>query len=324
MYSIVELQSLISENIHQLAIKKSPQNLYEPIHYILSIGGKRLRPVLVSAACNVFSENVAQSIDAALAYEIFHNFTLLHDDVMDNSPLRRGNKTVHEKWNVNTAILSGDAMMILAQTFIQKTPENVRTQVVELFNKTALEVCEGQQLDMDFETENTITELQYTEMIRLKTSVLLAACLKSGALIGGAEKTDADLMYDFGLNLGLAFQLQDDYLDVYGNSDIFGKRTGGDIISDKKTFLLIKAFEFAEDQTLSKLRSTVGNKTVEAGEKIKTIVEIYDSLKIREICLAKIEEFYQTALKSLFAIKVSPEKIKVLEQFSKEIMQRNR
>jgi geranylgeranyl diphosphate synthase type II len=324
MYSIAEFQNLFSDSLLESRIKSKPQNLYEPIHYILSLGGKRLRPTLVLAACNLFSDNTKQAVDTAIAYEIFHNFTLLHDDVMDNSPKRRGKPTVHRKWNINTAILSGDAMMILAQTLIQNTPENVRPQVVEIFNTTALEVCEGQQLDMDFEIENSISDAQYTEMIRLKTSVLLAACLKSGALIGGGDTKSADLLYNFGLNLGLAFQLQDDYLDVYGNSEIFGKRIGGDIIADKKTFLLIKALEFAQGDMRKTLDETIGNKSINEVDKIKTITQIYNSLKIDEMCLNRIDEFYRKALNYLHNLQINPERIKILEQFSKEIMQRNK
>jgi geranylgeranyl diphosphate synthase type II len=324
MYSITELQNKISDKINNLKIIKNPKNLYEPINYILNLSGKRLRPTMVLAACNVFSENVGQAVNAALAYEIFHNFTLLHDDVMDNSPLRRGKPTVHKKWNINTAILSGDAMMIIAQNFILKSPPETLAEVSELFNQTALEVCEGQQYDMDFETENSVSEIQYTEMIRLKTSVLLAACLKTGAIIGGAKKNDAELIYNYGINLGLAFQLQDDYLDVYGDTEVFGKRKGGDIIADKKTFLLIKAFEKSTGETLKKLQQTVGNKNITDLQKVNTIIEIYDSLKIKDLCFTKIEEYYRKAILSLEKSEVEPERIKILEQFAKEIMLRNK
>ncbi len=251
-----ELYEIIQSSIAQLKIDDEPKELYQPIQYSLDVGGKRIRPILVLAACKMFSDDIKSAIAPALAVEIFHNFTLLHDDIMDKADLRRNMPTVHKKWSENIAILSGDAMMIKAFEQIIKSPAQNLIPIVELFNKTAIEVCEGQQLDMNFETRETVTENEYIEMIRLKTSVLLAASLKIGALSGLASKSDADKLYNFGLNLGLAFQLQDDYLDVYGDQQKFGKKIGGDIVANKKTYLLIKAVELAgkEDQfTIAKL-----------------------------------------------------------------------
>ena len=226
---------------------KAPVNLYSPVNYILSIGGKRMRPILTLMATDLFGGDSKDSLHAAMAVEVFHNFTLLHDDIMDDAPLRRGKQTVHEKWDVNTAILSGDVMMIKAYGFLMEYKGEVYRAVMEVFNQTAIEVCEGQQMDVDFETRSDVSLEEYVEMIKLKTSVLVACALKMGAVIAGASDKDADLIYDFGLNLGLAFQLQDDYLDAFGNPETFGKQVGGDIIENKKTYLYIIAEQRAND-----------------------------------------------------------------------------
>ncbi len=249
MFTLIQLQEFISEKIQSLNLDKEPKGLYEPISYTLVSGGKRIRPALVLAACNMFSEKIEPAIPVALAFEVFHNFTLLHDDIMDNSPIRRNKETVHEKWNQNTAILSGDAMMIEAYEFLTELPAGLLKNILKLFNKTALEVCEGQQYDMDFETKEIVSEEDYLNMIKLKTSVLIAAALKAGAICGGASDTDADLLYDFGLNIGLAFQIQDDLLDTYADTAVFGKKNGNDIITGKKTFLLINALQKADFKT---------------------------------------------------------------------------
>ena len=233
---------------------KEPKNLYEPIHYILQIGGKRLRPILTIMTCDLFNGNVKNSYDAALAVEVFHNFTLIHDDIMDSAPIRRGKETVHIKWDINTGILSGDAMMIMAYKCFENYDEGIFKKLMCLFNQTALEVCEGQQYDMNFEKRSFVTEDDYINMIGLKTAVLLAASLQIGAIIGGAETNDAKLIYDFGKNLGLAFQLQDDLLDAYGERKMFGKKPGNDILANKKTYMLIKALTLAKGEDLSTLK----------------------------------------------------------------------
>ncbi len=319
MFSIKELQDIISDKIKSLEYCPKPEGLYEPVKYILDIGGKRLRPALLLAACNVFSESIDNAVDTALAFEIFHNFTLLHDDVMDNSNLRRGNETVHVKWNVNTAILSGDAMMILAYGYILKNKSENLKSIFEIFNKTALEVCEGQQYDMNFETQKNVEIDDYLEMIKLKTSVLIAACIKSGAIIGGASSTDSDLLYDFGLNLGLAFQLQDDLLDVYGDSKVFGKQTGGDIVEAKKTFLLINALKNSDLKTNEFLNNLLEDKLMDRTSKVKHVTEIYNKLNIKQLTLNKINDYYLSAIKSLEKVNVESEKKKILFEIAEKL-----
>ena len=283
MYSYKTLQELVNKKIAQEELVKEPKQLYEPIKYILSLGGKRIRPVFVLMACNLFTDNVEKAINAALALEIFHNFTLLHDDIMDNSSLRRKKPTVHAKWNSNVAILSGDAMSIIAYEYITRERKNNFFEIIDVFNKTALQVCDGQQYDMDFETEKLVSKSDYLKMIELKTAVLIAASLKIGALIGGASHEDAELLYSFGINIGLAFQIQDDFLDVYGDTKIFGKQTGNDIRTNKKTYLLIKAFELAKDDDYEELyqKFFINNKPTE--EKVNIVVNIYNKLGIKEI-----------------------------------------
>src|SRR5476651_2411466 len=253
MKQLTDLQVLISKAVDALKFPESPAELYEPISYILDLGGKRLRPSLLLMACDLFGGDVNKAIEPALAIEVFHNFTLMHDDIMDKAPLRRGKKTVHEKWNANVAILSGDAMMVEANKLMMKVDDPILRRVMDVFNETATGVCEGQQIDMSFEQRNNVLIDEYLNMIRLKTAVLLGGTLKIGAIIGGASLNDAQLLYSFGVNLGIAFQLQDDILDVYGDPEKFGKQVGGDILSNKKTYLLIKALELAKDDHLQQL-----------------------------------------------------------------------
>ena len=271
MHKIKDLQEIINKEIESKKMGREPFSLYEPINYSLSNGGKRIRPLLTLLACNLFSEKIDQAIDAALAIEIFHNFTLLHDDIMDKADIRRGKPTVHKKWNENTAILSGDAMFIKSYDFLLETKTEKFKEILQVFNNTALEVCEGQQYDMEFENRNDVSENEYLRMIELKTSVLLAAALKIGAIIGGAENADADLLYDFGRNIGLAFQLQDDMLDVYGSKNTFGKEIGGDIVANKKTFLLIKAKQLSSIEDKRHIDSYLMDKKTPKEEKIKGI-----------------------------------------------------
>jgi len=323
MYTPEQLQEIISAKIKETSFLDKPNELYAPINYILEDGGKRLRPSLVLMGCNLFSDDIDKALIPALAYEIFHNFTLLHDDVMDESPVRRGRPTVHKKWDTNTAILSGDAMLIKAYQYIAQTPKESLKEVLSLFNTTSLEVCEGQQMDMNFENRNDVTIEEYLEMIRLKTSVLIAAAIKTGAIIGGASATTADLLYDFGLNLGLAFQLQDDLLDVYGNPETFGKRVGGDIISKKKTYLYLKAVKISSPDTQKSLIS-IYNKSMGNDRKVKKIREIYNSLSIKEITLAKMNSYHSLAIVALEKAGVLKERKHELFKLAGMIKTRNK
>ena len=265
MLSFNEILEKVEHEISQLSFEYPPKSLYDPIEYILSLGGKRIRPALALMACNLYKENIDNVINPALGVEVFHNFTLLHDDLMDKADKRRNKPTVHKVWNDNTAILSGDAMLIAAYQLIGKTEPDYLKEVFDLFTETALEICGGQQYDMEFESRMDVTEPEYIEMIRLKTAVLLACSLKIGAITGGASKEDAANLYDFGINIGLAFQLQDDLLDVYGDTATFGKNIGGDITCNKKTFLLIHAFELASPEQKAVLNDWIGKTTFVAG-----------------------------------------------------------
>ncbi|MDR1543547.1 MAG: polyprenyl synthetase family protein [Prevotellaceae bacterium] len=285
-----------------------PINLYKPIDYTLKSGGKRLRPMLVQLACQLFEKKTESAENAAAAIEIFHNFTLLHDDIMDNSPTRRNRETVHKKWNANTAILSGDAMMIKSYEFLAKIPQKYWGEVFPVFTKTALEVCEGQQYDMDFETAKEVSLTQYFEMIRLKTAALLACSLKIGAILADAPKKDADLLYDFGIALGIAFQLKDDYLDAFGDEKTLGKRIGGDILCKKKTFLLLSAIEKSEDDINNLLQITIGSKFITDEKKISVITNIFKKIDMPKICETEIEKYCQKAINCLEKIEVKNEK----------------
>jgi geranylgeranyl diphosphate synthase type II len=324
MLDVKMLQEIVSSEIAKLSIGKEPLELYDPVRYALESGGKRIRPTLVLAGCALFSDDFKAALPAALAFEIFHNFTLLHDDIMDNSPIRRNRPTVHMKWNANTAILSGDAMMIKAYMQLEQVPSRFLVPVFKLFNQTALEVCEGQQYDMNFETRTTVSEEEYLHMIKLKTSVLIAACLKAGAIIGGADDSNAQAVYNFGLNIGLAFQLQDDLLDVYADTSEFGKKNGNDIITAKKTFLLIKALESAGLETKKELNATLQSKSMGDDEKIKRVIAIYNTLNIKETTETKIKGFYQTALNAFETITAPEEKKAMLSGFAGQIMERKK
>ncbi len=315
-------QQRIIDEINKLNFDINPVELYEPISYSLSTGGKRIRPVLVLLACDLFSGDIEKAVSPALAYEIFHNFTLIHDDIMDNSDIRRNNATVHKKWNDNIAILSGDAMMIKSYEYFFDLEPELFKKVMVLFNKTALEVCEGQQYDMNFETKNNIGINEYIKMIKLKTSVLIAACLKTGAIIAGSSNKNAGLIYDFGINIGLAFQLQDDLLDVYGNIDVFGKETGKDIVANKKTFLLINALQKADKQTKKTIEEWLNKKIFDKTTKIKAITEIYDSLHIGDIVREHINAYFDKAHQSLKQIDVAEEKKQDLLQFAGKLQNR--
>lgn len=287
--------------------KLSPAELYEPIAYSLTMGGKRIRPNLLLIACKLFGGNVKSALPAAVAIELFHGFTLVHDDITDNAPLRRNKPSVHAKWNTNIALLSGDAMLIKAYEYLAKTPKHYLHEVFELFNQTALKVCEGQQFDMNFETRKKVSIDDYLTMISLKTAALLAASLQIGAILGGASKKDAKRMYDFGINIGMLFQLQDDILDVFGEQEKVGKQTGGDIVNNKKTYLLLKALELAKGNTLKELIRLLNSPAVSAAQKVKGVTAIYEELDVLRHAHMKMNAYYDNAVKSLAPIK-APEK----------------
>lgn len=298
----------------------TPNELYEPINYILQLGGKRLRPVLVGMAAELFDGNKNKVDAIAKAVEIFHNFSLVHDDIMDNAPLRRGQETVHEKWNTNIAILSGDVMLVKAyEELIQGDYTNLAA-IIQVFNQTAIEVCEGQQMDMNFETRTSVSIEEYIEMIKLKTSVLLGGAVKMGALAVGANVNDAEKIYQFGVNMGIAFQLMDDYLDAFGDPEKFGKQVGGDILSNKKTYLNILALE--KDST-SEAKKWLSSTNFNNEEKISAMLNIYKTYQIGEACKAKMNYYYELALQNLNEIKVSEDKKQVFTQFAQWLMNRS-
>ncbi len=304
------------------AIKvKEPKNLYEPIAYILQIGGKRLRPILTLLTCDIFDGNVEEAYDAALAVEVFHNFTLIHDDIMDSAPLRRGNETVHKKWDINTGILSGDAMMILGYQCFEKYPPEIFKKLMMLFSQTALEVCEGQQLDIDFETRNNVSIPEYIQMITFKTSVLVGAAMKMGAIVANVSDDEAEKMYQFGLNLGIAFQLQDDLLDTFGDAATFGKQIGGDILENKKTFLYLKALEVCPENDKNDLLNLYSSKSG-GSSKIEAVTAIFKNNKISEITVHEIEMYTKKAFEVLNSLSLSTEKKAALENFGFNLMKR--
>lgn len=326
MYTIEELQSRIFGEINNEIFRlkgKTPANLYEPIAYALSMGGKRLRPVMVVLSYNLFCANIERAFPAAMAIEVFHNFTLLHDDIMDRAEMRRNRMSVYKKYTENIAILSGDAMSIMAYNYLLQGNYEVLEPMMQLFSQTALEVCEGQQYDMDFESRMDVSIQEYMNMIRLKTAVLLACSLKLGALAANAPANTADLIYVFGLNLGIAFQLQDDLLDVFAVQDKFGKKIGGDIISNKKTFLLLKALEIAEPDTKKSLQEWISKKDFNGDEKIEVITNIYKKLNIKTITESYINEFYQSALNVFEEIDIAPDRKNELLRLAGMIMDRD-
>lgn len=318
-----EINSIVTEAVAALPLDRQPCGLYDPVAYILSLGGKRIRPAMVLMASDLFGGNLNEVIDPALGLEIFHNFTLLHDDIMDHAPIRRGKPTVHVRWSENTAILSGDAMQILAYQYIAKAPQSVLKPVLDLFSQTAAEVCEGQQFDMEFEDRKDVSASEYLEMIRLKTAVLLACSLKTGAICAGASSRDADLIYGFGIDLGLAFQLQDDLLDVYGDEKTFGKQIGGDILANKKTYLLIHALKSAQGETAAELNYWLQAKEFDPLEKIRSVRAIYNQLGVDRICRDKMQEHYEKAMQKMEEIAVNYENKQELVKLAKLLMERN-
>ena len=322
MHSIYQYQEYISDYLQSQYETKEPRNLYEPIHYILKLGGKRIRPVLTLMSAEVFDADYKLALPAALAVEVFHNFSLVHDDIMDEAPLRRGNETVHEKWDINTAILSGDAMLILAYQYFEKYNTEVFRDLAKLFSKTALEVCEGQQWDVDFETRNDVTIPEYLKMIECKTAVLVAASMKMGALVAETSKENADLIYDFGLNLGLAFQLQDDFLDCFGNPETFGKQVGGDIIENKKTYLYLKAIEFSTDQEKEQLLHLFSIQPENNTEKIELVKQIFNQTGASKATQQAIQDYTLKAFETLQKIEIDNEKKEKLQSFGENLMGR--
>ncbi len=322
MVAFDAILQMVDQSIRQLEFDASPKSLFEPVTYTLSLGCKRLRPTLLLMAYNIYKENFSEIMDVAMGIEVFHNFTLLHDDLMDAADKRRGMPTVHKQWNANTAILSGDAMLIAAYQLVAKADARHLKPVLDLFSKTAVEVCGGQQYDMEFETRNDVTEEEYIEMIRLKTAVLLAGALKMGAILADAPAADADHLYQFGIALGLAFQLQDDLLDVYGDTATFGKNIGGDILCDKKTFLLINAFRRANSSQLDTLNRWIGASDINPAEKIAAVTRIYDELKLKELSEEKIETYFDEAMLHLEALSVEKEKLAALKEVSRKLMHR--
>lgn len=310
----------VNQEIEHIEYPVSPKELYDPIAYILALGGKRIRPLLTLMGANIFSEYPLESMPAAMAVEVFHNFTLLHDDVMDKADIRRGKPTVHKKWNENAAILSGDAMLILAYQFLAKVDPLKLPQLLPLFSKTAVEVCEGQQFDMEFESRMDVTVDEYMEMIRLKTAVLLGCALKLGALHGGADLKDADLLYEYGESIGLAFQLKDDLLDVYGDVAKFGKNIGGDIVSNKKTFLLINALQKADGELKRDLDAWIAKQTFDREEKITAVRKIYDQLHLKELSEERMKYYYDKAIHSLDQMSVGADKTKDLRELAFQLM----
>jgi len=301
MKSIKELSSIINDALDSIKYPKTPSLLYEPIDYILSLGGKRIRPILVLMAYQLFDKNIYKALSPALAIEVFHNFTLLHDDIMDNAPLRRGQQTVHEKWNNNVAILSGDTMLVQAYQLMAEVDKEIVKQVLGVFGKAATEVCEGQQWDMDFEDKSDVSISDYLKMIEYKTAVLLGAALRIGGIISGASKEEQKYLYNFGRDLGIAFQLKDDLLDAFGNSVTFGKQEGGDIMSNKKTYLYLKAMELAnESQRLNLEKYFSTNYT--CTDKVSSVKKIFISLEIPELTTDLIREYHAKAMVSLEAI----------------------
>ncbi|WP_288339929.1 polyprenyl synthetase family protein [uncultured Roseivirga sp.] len=317
------LIGLINNRLTEHSYGEQPNELYEPIRYIMSLGGKRLRPVLVLLAYKLFKDDHEAILDQALAVEVFHNFTLMHDDIMDDAPLRRGKQTVHEKWDSSTAILSGDVMLVRAYDLLLDAPGDLRA-IIKAFNECAAGVCEGQQFDMNFETMSSVTEEDYINMIRLKTAVLLGFSLQFGAMLAGASEASTKALYKFGVDIGIGFQLKDDLLDVYADQEKFGKQVGGDIISNKKTFLLLKALELANKEQKTQLTQWIDKKEFDSAEKVEEVTAIYDQIGIKELTLAKMNEYFNKGFESLNKIEVAEERKTGLKSFAQYLIERDK
>ena len=324
MLTATEIQEKVNAYIASLPYERRPKSLYDPIEYVLAAGGKRIRPSFVLMAYNLFHDDVDRILPVATALETYHNYTLLHDDLMDKADMRRGRPTVHKKWDDNTAILSGDTMLVLAYEHLAKCDTKYLKPALDLFTETALEVSEGQQFDMEFETRNDVAEEEYIEMIRLKTSVLLACALKMGAVVAGASDADANALYAFGEKVGLAFQLQDDLLDVYGDPKVFGKAIGGDITSNKKTFMLINAFNRADAGTRAELERWTTATEFDPAEKITAVTEIYNRLGIDKLAEQRIKEYFEQSRQHLDELSVSDDRKAVLREYTERMMNRKK
>jgi len=324
MKNYEQLIEYFEDELNKIKYNHKPIELYSPIKYTLSFGGKRIRPVTTLMGCELFCDNYEKALPQAIAIELFHNFTLIHDDIMDNAPIRRGKETVFKKWNSNIAILSGDTLFAMAYQYAQQANKDILGDTLNVFNKTAIEVCEGQQFDLNYEVNNNVNVDEYINMIRLKTGVLFGASLKIGALVGGATKKDADLLYDFGVNIGLGFQLKDDLLDTFGNEDVFGKKTGGDIITNKKTFLYLKALEIADKQTKDLLISLYNSPEIEDDLKIKSTKSIFTRLKVDEAANIEIDKFFIAGMESLDRINVAKKKKEFLREVAIKMIDRNK
>lgn len=321
-FSAAQLLDKVNAYLSTIPYMREPRGLYTPIEYVLSIGGKRIRPLLMLLTYNLYKEDVDKILSQAAGIETYHNYTLLHDDLMDRADMRRNKPTVHKVWDDNTAILSGDAMLVLAYQLMGNCSEKYLKRVMDIFTQTALEICEGQQWDVEFETRNDVTVPEYIETIRLKTSVLLAAALKIGAVMGDASPQDTQKLYDFGIKMGLAFQLQDDFLDVYGDPQVFGKNIGGDILCNKKTFMLITALSLADKEQKKALEQWIACTDFCPQEKIKAVTELYDQIGIGRICEEKINEYYAEGLSLLESVAVPTETKAQLKTFVCHLMDR--
>ncbi len=323
LYSWEQARDIINEFIESLKFEREPQELYAPIRYTIEQSGKRVRPVLCLMAYNMYKENVQEVLYQAVAMETYHNHTLIHDDVMDRADIRRGKPTVCAKWGDTPAILSGDTMLLLAFEFVAHAPVEKLPAVLALFTETAKEVCDGQQYDIEFETRDAVAEAEYMEMIRLKTSVLIAASMKMGGLVAGASEDDLENLYAFGETMGLAFQLQDDLLDVYGDTAVFGKKIGGDIRCNKKTFLLIKAFELASAEQKAQMEAWINNPACDDDEKVAFFTNIYNELGVKEVCEQRIKELFAKCDEFMDKISVADEKKVCLKNFANSLLNRN-
>jgi len=324
MYTFDELSNRINQIIRNLDIPETPKKLYDPIRYILSLGGKRIRPVLTLMSANLFTDNIEDALAPAVSIELFHNFTLIHDDIMDNASLRRNRPSVHTNWNINTGILSGDALSIYAYRYLLRSSENKLPRLLQIFNETALQVCEGQQLDMNYETVPEISENDYIRMIGLKTAVLLSGAMKIGALIADAPDNDITHVYECGKYLGLAFQIRDDYLDTYGDTRTFGKAIGGDILSNKKTFLLVYTLRHLPEKIKKEMLIEMKKPAFDTETKIKNIKKYYDFLNIRKIAKEKIYAFFIRSMDELNHIRVDPERKKIIEDLANKLVSRTK
>jgi len=323
MRQVEELQKMFLSYLETESFDQPPQELYQPVNYILQLGGKRLRPVLLLMGANLFTQNFKNALPAALAIEIFHNFSLVHDDIMDKAPLRRGQPTVHIRYGQNAGILSGDVMLILTYQYLSKLSNPSQLpQILETFNRLAIEVCEGQQYDMNFETQSSVEISDYLRMIELKTSVLIAGALKIGAIIGGGGEKDATELYEFGRNVGIAFQLQDDILDTFGDPEKFGKKTGGDIVQNKKTFLLLKAMELANESEKKTLNHWINQDNGSESEKINAVTQIYKQLNVQQLATELMERYLLTAFDHLEAVGVEKSRKNILKKLANQLMMR--